>query len=436
MKMRFQQTTKRMLATSTIFLVSVGLFQNCSNQKFTIASSEENKQSVPGGSGTGGDTSGVGSIPVEAALRTLQPALAVRGMACLMCHADIRSNIITDFGHGNTWYMGGASSSFDETQSWFNNLASTWQSAQQIKGTVFVPKTIAAPSAIARVGAVPNLLTLMNTPYLAKWNFDNDPLQANKPMSLKVTALPGQEKIVEKSQITIRAPSESEIAALAPSLFAKPASAGFEKLKALAPAQMVVRGSGTLAYVMNDENDVLDCRESDIVVKGTLFLRNLRVNAERGCRLYVSGSVFIEGSISYVGSGVKQNLQITSSNAISMGINLARLKNRLLVDARNPEIANVRTYADRATQAVQEAQNIGELRDAQDDYGGTRASFDYTGLLINAPMIHSRYLGQVRGTIIAELALFSLGAFHFEFDPVFGEVNVLPLLTTSVLTVN
>ena len=33
-----------------------------------------------------------------------------------------------------------------------------------------------------------------------------------------------------------------------------------------------------------------------------------------------------------------------------------------------------------------------------------------------------------KGTMIAEYALMSLGAFKFEFDPVFREVPVLPLL--------
>ena len=70
---------------------------------------------------------------------------------------------------------------------------------------------------------------------------------------------------------------------------------------------------------------------------------------------------------------------------------------------------------------------IPELEDAgcQDDTLG------FSRLLLNAPQVHSRYKGKFKGLVIAEVALFRLGKSTFEFDPIFKEVSVLPLLKDS-----
>ncbi|NJL24185.1 MAG: hypothetical protein HC902_02715, partial [Calothrix sp. SM1_5_4] len=57
----------------------------------------------------------------------------------------------------------------------------------------------------------------------------------------------------------------------------------------------------------------------------------------------------------------------------------------------------------------------------------------YERILLNAPMVYSRYSGDVRGTVIAEFALMSIGNFKFSFDSVFNSVNVLPYLTRGKL---
>ncbi len=146
----------------------------------------------------------------------------------------------------------------------------------------------------------------------------------------------------------------------------------------------------------------------------------------------MSGSVFIEDAITY-GPGPDQNLQITSANGIFLGFNVATLDNRIIQDARGAKVSGPRSYESRADQAVAEANAIGSLRDAKVNNGGSFKIVPYSGLLLNAPMIHSRYLGTFKGTIIAELALFNLGNFHFEFDPVINKVNAFPLLKKPIL---
>ncbi|MEQ1878062.1 MAG: hypothetical protein ABL958_15575 [Bdellovibrionia bacterium] len=366
-------------------------------------------------------------------LKTLQPALAVRGIACLMCHADVRANVITDFGYGESWYMGGANH-FDGEQSWYNNLASTWQTAQ-VQGSVIVPDALVTRKAqdilgAAFTGALIKIDQFMNTNYNVTWNHPNDPLITNSAMTLRVQPAAGNTKVISKATVKIRAPSEQEILNLSASVASSASDVAYERVGAVGAVQLVQVGTGAQVYLTNSGQ--LECSKSDIVIKGTLFLKDLTVNAAGGCRLYVTGTVFIQGAITYTG-GADQNLQISSANAIVMGIGQAKLQNRLVTDVRGLQIGGTRTYSDRASQTLAEAAKITGLQDAEDV--APRLSYNYDGILLNAPLVHSRYLGQVHGTIIAEAALFALGAFHFDFDPVFTKVDVLPLLTDPVLSV-
>jgi hypothetical protein len=74
-----------------------------------------------------------------------------------------------------------------------------------------------------------------------------------------------------------------------------------------------------------------------------------------------------------------------------------------------------------------QAQLLAELEDASchDD------AVSFTRLLLNAPLVHSRYKGNFKGPVIAEVALFRLSKSSFEFDPVFKDVPTLPVLEDS-----
>ena len=61
--------------------------------------------------------------------------------------------------------------------------------------------------------------------------------------------------------------------------------------------------------------------------------------------------------------------------------------------------------------------------------GQTRTSINYTHLLLNAPDIQSRYMGQMNGVIISEIAIFSLG----EIDPRFAGATASNDVLVSVI---
>ena len=432
----YRNQTLKYLGSISLLSVLLISFQNCqSNFRFEPSISQASLAAPPVGDGVGGD-SGPGTT--ARVLKSMKPALAVRGMACLMCHADIRANVITDFGYGDPFYLGaglaldGNASGGNDSQSWYNNDAHSWQSMRNLNGTVFVPDQLIPSSVQSSMGlsTTPpmNLEKMLSTPYQATWNWGSVESEGVGSMIMKVTPALGEPKVKSVSQIVIRSPSEAEIVDLAMG-----SGASVTRIGDSAEVQLINQSGASGVYFKNDEAKVLQCSNSDIVVLGTLYLRNLKVDAKKGCRLYVKGSVFIENAITYSDDDPTQNIQITSSNAIIMGINYDNLSHRW-DDRRQAKISDpLRSFDDRFKQVLAEAKNIGSLKDAADEHA--RDSINFKGLLLNAPIVHSRYSGSVQGTIIAQLALFSLGDFHFKYDDVFSAVDVFPLLVKPILSV-
>jgi hypothetical protein len=252
------------------------------------------------------------------------------------------------------------------------------------------------------------------------------------------------------------------------------------------PGLTTVKGTQSVYYVYNSGN--ISCSNTDVVINGTLFLKNANIYAEKGgCRLYVNGSVFIQGPITYLSStgtaDPTDNLQITSSKAILMGIGLKDSNNssdsniaadplfdRLIGSPRNAVIRSAPTttqYVNAtydsygnpvpgtqsgwAAGVYAEGQNIGStnLQDASVVTGLTssqkeiswgdnqenREVINYNGLFLNAPVVQSRYLGQIKGVVVSEFSIFSLGSFNYVFDPVFTntDVSILPALNYDIL---
>jgi hypothetical protein len=270
---------------------------------------------------------------------------------------------------------------------------------------------------------------------------------------------------VAVSSIYIGAPTKAQVIALAPNptqsapwvqsaVAGDPAPTGF----------VTVSGVNGGLYVTN--SGPVQCAGKDIVINGTLLLENLSLYAGNGgCRLYVTGSVFVYGPITYLdANGIPdstQNLQITSATSIIMGVGLSYanygygtspMHNRLIDDVRNAKLRmapDSASYTAWGNGVMAEANNIGAslLKDAGDVSGAAQTASDGNGnpctainfshLLLNAPEIHSRYVGSFSGVIVAEIAIFALGEFSFSFDDVFLDttVPILPTLPVDILCV-
>ena len=443
MNFKMNQSLKTLvLVTATI--IASGCEQNFGIAKF-IPVSEPATSGSPGGSPTGG----VGTdTPTAHTFRTLQPALAVRGASCLMCHAQVSANVITDFGNGNNFFFDKDKGTDGFYSDWYSGGVSgtSWWASSIIRGSVYVPKASMDHSyAIVNAQDPKNTKVSMSLAEVVQAKrFDSAGNNPQPQMATGVSPAAGQNAVIEKRTVYIGAPTETEILALAPTL----AAPGFKAIAVdgITPdpslplsGLQVVSGSGG-SYVTNTSGAPFVCA-GDVMVKGTLFLNTVTVKTNnKGCRLYVSGSVFIQGPVTYSGAGLTTaNMQITSAKLIAMGFDVTSLKRRLSVEGDRASMINY--FTTRSTQSpaerhgalAAEAAMISGLADAGEDTSAT-ARNAFTGLLLNAPEVHSRYVGNFKGAVVAEIAMFRLGEFVFTFDPTFQNVPILPALRSDILS--
>ncbi len=364
-------------------------------------------------------------IQIDNPIRSLQPALAVRATGCIMCHASVKSNVITDFGFGDSFFFGGPEAPKKAHTSIYSDEASdpNWKLVNSLGAKVIVP--YASTTNLAKVQS--NTLS----EYLSKI------LSVNTMPSVRKT------EIIEASEVFIGAPTPERIRT------ATKLVPGQDSLKFIADPDQTTQISGLLHkteghgdYYTNDVNAPLIC-SGDLAIDGVLYLNNVVIQTQTGCRIYATKSVFISGPITYKnGNEAKQNLQIVSGRSINMGlgkntckaqeINGNSLTHRLKEDDRRKYFftrANMdRSVQDNLDNIYDDANQIGvdTMLDAACEPNKRKVAFSH--LILNAPIVFSRYQGDFKGSIIAEIALMSLDHFIFEFDPLFSVENVLPLL--------
>ncbi len=409
------------------------------------------------------------SINVGGTVASMRPALAMRGMGCITCHANIHSNVITDFGYGGdgngTNYFFGVDSAGnpptgipgalngsiygDHGGTSFGSATILNSSSSNVPGAVYVPRTSAIP-----VSQIPQTLA----GYLTA---------AFNGYAIKPT-------IIEQSSVYIGAPSVQTLQNAAIQKTGSQVATGawkYIKHSASSPELSGLVYGDYNGYVRNAANSELVC-EGDLIVNAPLFLDKLSIRTtDSGCRIYATRSVFIQGTINYLGSSPNRNLQISSSRAIMLG--LGKVPQPIYMYHKTASFAGeiepndtlafrVLTFWTRNGYFTREPGSISQkLAAIHEDSatinlpGATPKMWDaaapngvlasdnnqinypienqnrnvsFERLLLNAPHIESRYTGNVKGVVISEIGLFALGEFKFEFDPVFSVTPILPLL--------
>lgn len=230
--------------------------------------------------------------------------------------------------------------------------------------------------------------------------------------------------------IKISPPTKNDILAL------KPAEKRFHSV-----TEPTAAGMAGLSYkngVFYNNGSKIVCN-GDYVLEGTLFLRGITVETSQSCRLYVSGTVFLDFAqtsssagrqgIQYLSSNSLANLQIASGSAVIIGMGKCTIEGRLGkgvggAGALNPVQSDFERIVSAGIGAPQDLDNcIGD----QENSIKSRVHVDR--LLLAAPVVHSRSTGNVVGTVIADSAMFSLGGFVFKPSDVLAQVSVLPLLS-------
>jgi hypothetical protein len=378
---------------------------------------------------------------VNRAVNEYEPAVAVRASGCLTCHAEINSNYITDFGYGSPYFF--ANPSEKNKVSFFNGHIygdfiadpgkTGWLTAA-FKKEIIVP---AAPVEFNLEKAAGNTIT-------DKRSYT----EALKASSLAgyLRALENKKDkpapVVEKTKIFIGAPDVETL------------ESGFgikhgdnTRIKYIkndpvqSPELKGIESGNDRKYYTNMGEIICD---GDLFIRGMLLLDKLVIDTISGCRIYVTGPVFLQKEITFKNSGNKKdksNLQIVSTEAIFLGVGREKCKDTSKTDPMALRLLKTPALPSLFTRAAFK-QNISPQKQMQALYDKTAlvpledsschdSTIGFSRLLLNAPIIHSRYSGRFKGVVIAEFALFWQGKTKFEFDPVFKEVPVLPILKDS-----
>lgn len=360
--------------------------------------------------------------------RDLEPAIAVRGTGCAVCHLSTGSKLITDFGAGDSYFFGKQAlatggSPFSPPYSYYSDHgAGAWLTASL--------KEVLIPD-----------LNLPFKPSSYDFTMSSIAQKAATTLPEYVNAVRGNATVTIKNQIYIGAPSSETIKSRT-GLGTKPFL--YAKNNDFSPdlAGLINKGS----YY---EATTLTC-DGDLTINGPLFLNNLSLTTNEGCRIYTTGPIFISGKINYTQAQPtttnNMNLQLVSSVWINLGVGTNHCENASnpgwYVDRSEDPISHRLITYPAATRELQQngdtlrslAQSLSGFQDAScrvSTNGEKPREVHYERLLLNAPRIDSRYTGEFNGVIIAEVNLMSLSAFSFTFDPVFSRVPILPMLLPS-----
>lgn len=371
----------------------------------------------------------------------LEPALAVRASGCVTCHAVVDSKYITDFGAGSGYFFAGTANPFHSAPGdiYGDHDSKSWYSAT-IKDTIIVPQ----------VNINRDLKSLVAYHSDTAWKnesiFEAKTLKEYLERIEKKKAKPAT--VVEKAQVYIGAPSVE--------VLKQRALIGADATKFIKNSSLSPELSGLdlkTGYYQNAASGLV-C-DGDLIIQGTVFLKNLTVKTIDGCRLHATDAIFVQGAIKFEKLGTaavnNTNLQLVSSRWISMGVGLTHCETannpgwyQQNGTGMSPFEHRIKTYSSysrntgyndanvAAEKTYMEAQirKIQGLEDASchSSESGMPRQVAFERLLINAPRVDSRYTGQFNGVIIAEYPLLSLSAFSFKFDTTFNRVPVLPLL--------
>jgi hypothetical protein len=368
------------------------------------------------------------------------PALAVRAAACITCHAKISPSVITDFGYGDRYFFGkrvdgSTLGSFD------GGIYGDFYGGEPNKTgwlTAEIAESIVVPQAsfdfdLTAAGAK-----------LAKANYQQ-PLQATS-LAKYLQSLEARKAkpatVIEKKTVFIGAPSANTLEARFQIEQASGSKFKYVKNENSSPHIEGIELNSGKEYYTNTREVVCD---GDLFIRGTLFLNHVTIATKSGCRIYVTGPIYLQNAVTYKklgGSEDNTNLQLVSAEAILLGVGdksceanskesslSRRLVSGYAISTFHTRDASSKSIAPKTfgQSIYDQGKKIASLEDAScgDDKVG------FSRLLLDAPQVHSRYKGKFTGVVIAEVALFRLGNGNFEFDPVFKRVPVLPRLRDS-----
>lgn len=409
------------------------------------------------------------NISVGNNLNSIQPALAIRGMSCVTCHSQVSSNIITDYGFGNSWYFDNSSydSFYLDRANSGSGLGGLATLAMLNNSKIIVP---AAPVPAAALSGF-NFTSVVTT--LSQF------VQARFAQGSNNSST----QVVEVAELKISIPTTTRIQ----QIFENPSANQVyipDTQKSPSLSGLIYNSANNVFIITN-----LIC-DGDLYLNAPAVFADATVQSINGCRIYSTSNVFITSpviSAAYNGS-LNYNTQILSTISIWLGTgrliqnsqfcetlggkatgwyasNYPKCVNNSGSTSADPNcdtlterthhllIRNTfsRAYPDHDSltsllgnpvtgsatglilndRARIEAALGKPLYDAS--CGPTGRNVDANRLMLVAPYVNNRFSGDFSGSTIAESALMSLGTFIYKFDPVFAKVSILSMLDDGEL---
>lgn len=307
------------------------------------------------------------------------PGFAIRGIECLSCHGHVKGNLFTDFGYGDPFYFGKNVDQWTGTAYRPDNLANLL-----VEGDIYVPKRVLpyvsntsnikstflntartkSPSIFAKYNGTPNRNYIELKDFVEVMN----PRLSSVPLSGTPRGHTGD--IFSRDVIQITAPSSQAIkeAISLPTteLLAKTEyknvflyrASKLDKIEGLILKSNDYNFEG---YARNSFNpdEPLKCY-GDFMVDGPIFLNNATIETDiKGCRLYSTGTIFVQGPIKYSGpSKDEANLQLSSARAILMGM---KSISRAYKNANTSGLHNFQTSSEEARLVSEIADDVRKI---------------------------------------------------------------------------
>jgi hypothetical protein len=419
----------------------------------------------------------------ENPLMAFKPALAIRNTNCLFCHASVKGNIITDMaiaaGHQGTFFGDPAGGAGEYMLGNFSYQTELGLSSNFIQGTLYMPRREIATSS-QNMASTRLKNGTSNMPTLSKFlNADhapNAPIYSNMvPLSFKYIAeyanaalnyrtsdyLSFLQSPYSYSQADTTLQASSPIREVKDVYIGAPTAAQLRQTFGTSSALVYIKQSADSFdlsgfaksgnYYTNSTSSWMQC-DGDLFVDGVVFLNNLKLRTKYGCRIYATHSVFIQApagsaardGITYdTAVSSKPYLEITSASSVIMGLGAltgtakctagsTSYTDTLVCRSHDERTINTPTLNGTGTM-TDYALLAGAMKDVGNGADRTAASrsVSVSHVLINAPLVHSRFSGDFKGVIIAQHMVGSLGKFSYHYDDTFTSVPILPQISSS-----
>lgn len=389
-----------------LITASIGLI-GCSNSEFAGSTgNSSNKDTCAAGAKNCNPGPWTPGKDGPGGIQQSQAVLAVRDISCAFCHAQVTSNVITDF-----------AASTDETtaEHTYRKLMYQLEYAKTATDVMSDPQPLIGGNLIVPKVDIPMTSKTFECGYSHDGAARSETKQKRSLIDgLTKCAQPkfkwgaSSEKIVVKNKVSINPVSKPEdIKAIVGS--SKLSSSGM----ALVGDSKLTGITGSSQNGFTASNNVT-C-EGAVVFDGPVLLKDALITTGNGCRIYSTASIFVFGNTKVSESSANANLQLMSPIFVGIDISLVDISKRLTYQVNSQLRVSRGSGSELDKIITSDATKLGITSQA----GASSSAYDRFAAA--APVVYSRHGGNFSGAIVAEHFIGRIGKLSFTFDPVFKD---------------